>query len=39
MHVLSIAKGMEATESGDLSILPEVLAGEVPEGLREQGER
>src|ERR687889_1073 len=36
MHVLSIAKGMEATESGDLRILPEVLAGEVPEGLREQ---
>jgi glycerol-3-phosphate dehydrogenase (NAD(P)+) len=27
---------MEATESGDLRILPEVLAGEVPEGLREQ---
>src|SRR5215203_5688572 len=36
MHVLSIAKGMEATESGDLRILPEVLAGEVPEGLRER---
>ncbi|MBA3614747.1 MAG: glycerol-3-phosphate dehydrogenase, partial [Rubrobacteraceae bacterium] len=36
MHVLSIAKGMEATEGGDLRILPEVLAGEVPEGLREQ---
>ncbi len=36
MHVLSIAKGMEATQSGDLRILPEVLAGEVPEGLREQ---
>ena len=36
MHVLSIAKGMEATESGDLRILPEVLAGEVPEDLREQ---
>jgi glycerol-3-phosphate dehydrogenase (NAD(P)+) len=27
---------MEATESGDLRILPEVLAGEVPESLREQ---
>ena len=27
---------MEATESGDLRILPEVLAGEVPEDLREQ---
>ncbi|HKH39280.1 MAG TPA: hypothetical protein VKA82_19160, partial [Rubrobacter sp.] len=36
MHVLSIAKGLEATESGDLRILPEVLAGEVPGGLREQ---
>src|SRR5918997_5807746 len=36
MHVLSIAKGMEAAKSGDLRILPEVLAGEVPEGLREQ---
>jgi len=33
-HVLSIAKGMEATENGDLRILPEVLAGEVPEDLR-----
>src|SRR5215217_1658140 len=32
MHVLSIAKGMEATENGDLRILPEVLAGEVPLG-------
>ena len=36
MHVLSIAKGMEATENGDLRILPEVLASEVPEDLREQ---
>lgn len=36
MHVLSIAKGLEATESGDLRILPEVLAGEVPEELRER---
>ena len=36
MHILSIAKGMEATDSGDLRILPEVLAEEVPEGLREQ---
>src|SRR5215217_7831752 len=35
-HVLSIAKGMEATESGDLRILPEVLAGEVSRDLREQ---
>ncbi len=36
MHVLSIAKGMEATENGDLRILPEVLAERVPEELREQ---
>ena len=36
MHVLSIAKGMESTGRGDLRILPEVLAGEVPDGLREQ---
>src|SRR5215217_1584316 len=36
MHVLSIAKGMEATGNGDLRILPEVLAEEVPADLREQ---
>ncbi|MGH3146699.1 MAG: NAD(P)H-dependent glycerol-3-phosphate dehydrogenase, partial [Rubrobacter sp.] len=36
MHVLSIAKGMEAAENGDLRILPEVLAEEVPGELREQ---
>ena len=36
MHVLSIAKGMEAEENGDLRILPEVLAEQVPEELREQ---
>ena len=36
MHVLSITKGMEATENGDLRIVPDVLAGEVPEELREQ---
>jgi glycerol-3-phosphate dehydrogenase (NAD(P)+) len=36
MHVLSIAKGMEATQGGDLRILPEVFAGEVPEPLRQQ---
>ena len=35
MHVLSIAKGMEATENGDLRILPDVLAEEVPDDLRE----
>lgn len=36
MHVLSITKGMEAEENGDLRILPEVLAERVPEGLRER---
>src|SRR5215216_1817463 len=36
MHVLSIAKGMEATGNGDLRILPEVLAEEVPADLRER---
>ena len=36
MHVLSIAKGMEAKENGDLRILPEVLASGVPEDLRER---
>ena len=36
MHVISIAKGMEASEDGDLRILPEVLAEEVPEELRDQ---
>jgi glycerol-3-phosphate dehydrogenase (NAD(P)+) len=36
VHVLSIAKRMEATENGDLRILPEVLAEELPPDLREQ---
>jgi glycerol-3-phosphate dehydrogenase (NAD(P)+) len=36
MHVLSIAKGMEASDNGDLRILPEVLAEEVPPELRER---
>lgn len=36
MHVLSITKGMEAEENGDLRILPEVLAERVPEELRER---
>jgi len=36
MHVLSIAKGMEAEENGDLRILPEVLAERVSAELREQ---
>jgi glycerol-3-phosphate dehydrogenase (NAD(P)+) len=34
MHVLSVTKGMEATEEGDLRILPEVLASGVPEDVR-----
>lgn len=33
--VLSIAKGMEATEEGDLRILPDVLAEESPPDVRE----
>ncbi len=36
MMVLSIAKGMEALENGDLRILPEVLAERVPPDLRKQ---
>ena len=35
MHVLSIAKGMDAGENGHLRILPEVLAEQMPRGLRE----
>ncbi len=36
MMVLAVTKGMEADESGNLRILPEVLASEVPEDLRER---
>ncbi len=36
MHVLSIAKGMEARQDGELRILPDILAAEVPPGLRER---
>ena len=36
MLVIAIAKGMEAADNGDLRILPEVLAEEVPEELRSQ---
>lgn len=35
-HVVAIAKGLEASDSGDLRILPDVLAGQVPEDLRSQ---
>ena len=36
MMVIAVTKGMEADESGNLHILPEVLASEVPEDLRDQ---
>ncbi len=36
MMVIAVTKGMEADENGDLKILPEVLAAEVPQDLREQ---
>ena len=34
MHVIALAKGMEADDEGNLSILPHVLADEIPEDLR-----
>ena len=34
MLVIAIAKGMAASEDGDLRILPDVLAEQVPQGLR-----
>ncbi len=36
MMVIAVTKGMEADESGNLRILPDVLAEEVPRDLREQ---
>ncbi len=36
MMVTAVTKGMEADEDGNLLILPEVLASEVPEGLRDR---
>lgn len=36
MHVIALAKGMEADDDGNLTILPRVLAGQIPAGLREQ---
>ena len=36
MMVIAVTKGMEADGDGNLHILPEVLASEVPEDLREQ---
>ncbi len=35
MHVLALAKGMAADEDGNLTILPQVLANELPPKLRE----
>lgn len=34
--IIAITKGMEAAENGDLIILPDVLAAELPETIREQ---
>ena len=36
MAVIAVTKGLEADDAGNLRILPEVLASEVPEDLREQ---
>ena len=36
MHVIALAKGMEADDDGNLRILPHVLAQELPKGLRSQ---
>ncbi len=34
MHVIALAKGMEADDEGNLAILPHVLADEIPDELR-----
>lgn len=36
MMVIAVTKGMDADDDGNLRILPEVLAEQVPENLREQ---
>src|SRR5918998_1613690 len=36
MMVIAVTKGLETSENGDLRILPEVLADEVPQDVREQ---
>lgn len=36
MKILAITKGLEANENGDLRILPDVLADEIPATLRNQ---
>ncbi len=34
--ILAITKGLECTDDGELQILPDVVAGELPEGVRDQ---
>jgi len=34
--IIAVTKGLEAAENGDLLILPDVLASELPEGIRDQ---
>ena len=34
--IIAITKGLEAAENGDLRILPDVLAGELPEDIRDK---
>lgn len=34
MHVIALAKGMQADDDGNLTILPRALASRLPEGLR-----
>jgi len=36
MHLLALAKGMQADDDGNLTILPRALAAHLPEGLRSQ---
>jgi glycerol-3-phosphate dehydrogenase (NAD(P)+) len=34
--IIAVTKGLEAAENGDLLILPDVLAAELPEGIRDE---
>lgn len=34
--IIAVTKGLEATDEGELRILPDVLAGELPEALRDR---
>jgi glycerol-3-phosphate dehydrogenase (NAD(P)+) len=34
--IIAVTKGLEAAEDGDLRILPDVLHGELPEGVRDE---